>query len=361
MNTLRLPAEWELQEAIQIAFPSRQSDWLDYWKEIVPCYLNIIKVISSYQPLIIVCDEENELRDYLEDADLSNIHIVEMPINDTWARDHGAITVEQGGEFLIYDFMFNGWGLKFAADKDNLITKQLWEKGIYNTNDLVIPDLVLEGGSIESDGKGTLLTTTNCMLSPNRNPHFTQEEIEEKLIELFNLKRVLWLEHGHLQGDDTDAHIDTVARFCDEKTIAYVQCTDVDEVHYMSLRKMEEELEQFKTLDNEPYKLIPLPMADAIYAPDDDRRLPATYANFLILNEVVLMPTYGIEQDDTAISQLQKAFPDKNVIGIDCKALLLQHGSLHCITMQYPKGSLKLDNINTKTTEVLDLDEEVEQ
>ena len=342
MSTVRLPAEWEPQDAIQIAFPSKQSDWLDYWQEVIPCYVNIIKVLSAYQPLIIVCDDEDELRLHLQHIDLSNITIVEIPINDTWARDHAAITVQEGNDFLIYDFMFNGWGLKFAADKDNLITKQLFEKGIYNSTKLINPDFVLEGGSIESDGMGTLLTTTNCLLSPNRNPHFSKQEIEHKLIKLFGLKRVLLLENGHLLGDDTDAHIDTVARFCDENTIAYVQCTDENEIHYTDLKKMETELQQFKTLDNKPYQLIPLPMADAIYAEDDNRRLPATYANFLILNDVVLMPTYGVAQDESAIQQLQKAFPSKKVIGIDCRALLLQHGSLHCITMQYPKGSLKL-------------------
>lgn len=342
MNSLRLPAEWEPQDAIQLAFPGRNSDWIDYWDEVVPCYINIIKVISSYQKLIIVCDNESELRNYLSEIDFSNIHIFELPINDTWARDHAAITVQQENAFLIYDFMFNGWGLKFASDKDNQITGKLMQKGIYKAKDIIIPDLVLEGGSIESDGMGTLLTTTNCMLSPNRNPHYSKQQIEEKLIDLFGLKRVLWLENGHLLGDDTDAHIDTVARFCDERTIAYVQCTDVNEVHYNDLKKMEDELKATKTQDNQPYHLIHLPMADAIYAPDDNRRLPATYANFLILNDVVLMPTYDLPQDDLAISQLQKAFTERKVIGINCKALLLQHGSLHCITMQYPKGSINL-------------------
>ena len=346
MSTLRLPAEWEPQDAIQIAFPSRISDWLDYWDEVIPCYINIIQVLSSYQPLIIICDDINEFRSNLGEIELPNVYILEMPINDTWARDHAAITVEKGNEFLIYDFMFNGWGLKFAADKDNLITKQLFEKGIYNSKKLIIPDLVLEGGSIESDGKGTLLTTTNCLLSPNRNPHFSQQEIENKLIDFFGLKKVLWLENGHLQGDDTDAHIDTVARFCDEKTIAYVQCTDMDEVHYPSLKKMEEELQQLKTSANQQYQLNPLSMTDAVYADDDNRRLPATYANFLIMNEVVLMPTYDVEQDTIALTQLQTAFPNKPVIGIDCKSLLLQHGSLHCITMQYPKGSINFEELN---------------
>ncbi|MFN8237010.1 MAG: agmatine deiminase family protein [Chitinophagales bacterium] len=341
----RLPAEWEPQDAIQIAFPGRQSDWMDYWEEIIPCYIRIVKVIASYQPLIIVCDNREEVLAYLSGSDMSNIYLVELPVNDTWARDYGAITVQSEGGFVIEDFMFNGWGLKFAADKDNRITRQLWDKGIFGAAPIHVPDLVLEGGSIESDGKGTLMTTSNCLLSPNRNPHLNRKQIEEKLTQLFGLKRVLWLENGHLLGDDTDAHIDTVARFCAEDTIAYVQCTDSNDVHYTSLKMMEEELQLFRTANDAPYRLIPLPMADAIFAPDDQRRLPATYANFLILNEVVLLPTYNVPQDAAAIAQLQKAFPDKQVIGVDCSALLLQHGSLHCITMQYPKGSIHFQSL----------------
>lgn len=343
MSRLRLPAEWEPQDAIQIAFPSRNSDWNQYWDDIIPCYLNIIKILSSTQFLIIICDNENELRNHLTSFDLSNIKIIEHPLNDTWARDYGAITVESDSNYQVYDFMFNGWGLKFAADKDNLITSHLWNAGLYNAARRIVPDLVLEGGSIESDGKGTLLTTTNCLLSPNRNPHFSKHEIEEKLISLFGLKRVLWLEHGHLEGDDTDAHIDTLARFCDDKTIAYVQCTDELNPHYFGLKKMELELQHFKTSENKNYDLIPLPMADATFAPDDNRQLPATYANFLIMNDLVLLPAYNLPQDSLALSQLQRAFPNKKVECIDCKALLLQHGSLHCITMQYPKGSINFN------------------
>jgi len=340
MSELRLPAEWEPQDAILIAFPSVKSDWLQYWDKIIPCYINIIKIISSYQPLIIVCDDDVELKSHLHAVDLSNIKIIQTPINDTWARDFGAITVQKDNSFVVYDFMFNGWGLKFASDKDNLINRHLFEKHIFNTKDFLVPDIVLEGGSIESDGKGTVLTTTNCLLSPNRNPHLTQNKIEQKLKDLFGLERVLWLGSGHLIGDDTDAHIDTVARFCDEHTIAYVQCTDRNEVHYVDLKKMEMELNQLKTIDGQSYRLISLPMADAVFASDDNRRLPATYANFLIMNEVVLMPTYQLRQDEEAINQLQTAFPSKKVIGVDCSALILQHGSLHCITMQFPKGSI---------------------
>jgi agmatine deiminase len=340
----RLPAEWEPQDATLIAFPSKQSDWTDYWDEIIPCYVGIIKVLSGYQPLIIVADAVEEVKAYLTGIDLSNMTFYEIPVNDTWARDFGAITLETAEGFYVCDFMFNGWGLKFAADKDNLITRHLWNTGLFNAAAYSIPDLVLEGGSIESDGKGTLLTTTNCLLSPNRNPHLNRQQIEEKLTALFGLKRVLWLEHGHLEGDDTDAHIDTLARLCDENTIAYVQCTDVNEIHYEPLKMMEEELKQFRTAQGLPYQLIPLPMCSPVFAPDDGRRLPATYANFLIMNDVVMMPAYNLPEDELALHQLQKAFPGKKVKGVDCSALLLQHGSLHCITMQFPKGSLNLRN-----------------
>lgn len=345
MNTVRLPAEWEPQDAILIAFPSAKSDWFTYWDDIISCYVNIIKVLASYQPLIIICDNEDELRTFLKDQDLSNIKIIKQNINDTWTRDYAAITVQRDEEFVLYDFMFNGWGLKFAADKDNQINKHLWETGLFNAKDIIIQDIVLEGGSIESDGKGTLMTTSNCLLSPNRNPHLSKDFIEEKMKNIFGLQQILWLENGHLVGDDTDSHIDTLARFCDENTIAYLQCTDPNAMHYADFKKMEMELKEFKTLDGKPYELVPLPLTEAIFAKDDNRQLPASYANFLIMNDVVLMPTYNVPQDAVALEQLQKAFSksSKRVEGIDCRALILQHGSLHCITMQFPKGSIKMN------------------
>ena len=162
---------------------------------------------------------------------------------------------------------------------------------------------------------------------------------------IFGLQQILWLENGHLVGDDTDSHIDTLARFCDENTIAYLQCTDPNAMHYADFKKMEMELKEFKTLDGKPYELVPLPLTEAIFAKDDNRQLPASYANFLIMNDVVLMPTYNVPQDAVALEQLQKAFSksSKRVEGIDCRALILQHGSLHCITMQFPKGSIKMN------------------
>lgn len=346
MITYRLPAEWERQDAIQIAFPPKDSDWAPYWKEVVPCYLNIIHTISKYQPLIIVTENASEIKALLGAYDKDKIFFIEMPLNDTWARDHGAITVQSyNGKFSILDFVFNGWGLKFAADRDNLITDKLWNAGVYKAQEKIIAHMVLEGGSIESDGNGTILTTSQCLLSPNRNPHMCRTDIENHFRKYFGAERVLWLENGELEGDDTDAHIDTLARLCDEHTIAYVACEDKSDSHYHSLKAMEEELKKLKTADGNPYKLVGLPMPDAIFAPDDQRRLPATYANFLIMNEVVLVPTYRVTQDNEASEQVQNAFPNHQIVGVDCRALLLQHGSLHCITMQYPAGSINFEQL----------------
>ena len=287
-----------------------------------------------------VCADKNVLLSKLGKCKVENILFAELPANDTWARDHGAITVIIDNRPVLYDFSFNGWGLKFAANLDNQITPKLVALDLFS-KDVVYNNLlhfVLEGGSIESDGKGTLLTTKNCLCSVNRNQHLSKEQIEEYLIDIFGLKQVLWLSSGYLAGDDTDSHIDTLARFCDEMTIAYVKCDDPTDEHYLALKVMEEELKSFRTLNQEPYRLIPLPMADPVY--DDNIRLPATYANFLIMNEVVLMPFYHSLLDSIAQQQFQKIFTGREVIGIDCLPLLKQHGSLHCVTMQFPKGVL---------------------
>ncbi len=334
----RLPAEWEPQSAVQFTFPHKNTDWAEVLDLVTPCFVEAIQTVSRYEKVLVVCDNVEEVQSKLLHANQENIILVEIPSNDTWARDHGGITIFEDEKPVILDFIFNGWGLKFAADKDNLITRRLFDKNIFKIQDIRYGGMVLEGGGIESDGQGTLLTTTQCLLSPNRNPHFSQAEIEAKLIELFGLQRILWLNNGHLVGDDTDAHIDTLARFCNENTIAYVQCNNPADEHYISLQKMEQELQAFRQLNGEPYNLIPLPMTSAIYDPNDGHRLPATYANFLIINGSVLMPTYNVPEDAQALTQIQNCFPDRIVIGIDCSALILQHGSLHCVTMQYPVG-----------------------
>jgi len=332
---IRLPAEWEAQRAVQLTFPHEGTDWADILEEVRPCFVTIAETISRFQPVIVVCRDENATRYLLRNARQDNLILVEADSNDTWARDHGGITVTgKDNQPVLLDFVFNGWGLKFPADKDNLITRILHKKGVLK-GEIQHGGLVLEGGAIESDGEGTLLTTTECLLSPNRNPHLSKYQIEQKLKKLFGLERILWLHHGYLAGDDTDSHVDTLARFCSPDTIAYIQCNDPEDEHFDALKKMEVELNGLRKRNGKPYHLVALPWPDACYAPDG-HRLPATYANFLIINGAVLVPTYAVSQDESALNIFRKLYPDRAVIGIDCRPLILQHGSLHCVTMQYP-------------------------
>ena len=341
----RLPAEWEEQSFVQLTFPHKDSDWKDDLEIVIPVFIEIVNQITRFEEVLLVCKDKSATKKLFHNLDkkqLDKITFAEIDSNDTWARDHGAITVfethVEKTEKIHLDFTFNGWGNKFEASKDNLITQKLKEEN-YLKNKVKNIDFVLEGGSIESDGKGTILTTSECLLSKERNPSFSRGEIEENVKSYFGANRILWLENGALEGDDTDAHIDTLARLCSDDTICYVAPpTDKTDSHYESLKKMEEELQNLKTSNNTLYNLIPLPFASAVYHEEDNRRLPATYANFLIINEAVLVPTYQDEKLDTlALSQVQKAFPNREIIGINCLPIIRQHGSLHCLTMQFPK------------------------
>ena len=340
-NQIILPAEWTEQDFVQLTFPHANSDWAYMLDEVEACFVEIAREIVKHQNLLIVCRSEKEVREQLKQINTSRITFVELPSNDTWARDHAGITIFENGKRKILDFTFNSWGMKFAANFDNQITRGLFEKGIFgkNTSYENRKDFILEGGSFESDGEGTLLTTAECLLSDNRN-NKSKAEIETILTETFGLKQILWLNHGYLAGDDTDSHIDTLARFCTPHIIAYVQCSDKEDEHYEELKKMEAELQTFRTLDGKPYKLVPLPMADAVC--ENGERLPATYANFLIINGAVLLPTYNSPKDEVAKQQLQKAFPNREIVGINCLSLIKQHGSLHCVTMQFPKFEINL-------------------
>ena len=340
-RTYYLPAEWHRQGYIQLTWPHAGTDWNYMLEEVETCFLNLAREIASRQPLLLVAPEFPKA---LEETEYkSNIRFVPCPTNDTWARDHGFITLlQKDSSPLLLDFCFNGWGMKFAACKDNLINSHVFKSGLLNGDYINCRNFVLEGGSIESDGNGTLLTTSTCLLAPNRNDTMTRKDIELYLMERFNLRQVLWLDYGYLAGDDTDSHVDTLARLCPDNTITYVQCTDKNDEHYGALRTMEEQLKTFRTPDGDPYRLLPLPMADAVYD-EDGERLPATYANFLIMNKAVLYPTYAQPENDARAAQvLAEAFPGREIVGVDCCALIKQHGSLHCVTMQYP------DSIKTK-------------
>ncbi|WP_283388996.1 agmatine deiminase family protein [Barnesiella viscericola] len=341
-SAILFPAEWYPQSGIQLTWPHEETDWAYMLDEVTTCYIELAREIARRERLLIVTPHPEQVKRLLQGVvDLEAVTFAQCPTNDTWARDHGGITLFCDGTPAIYDFKFNGWGLKFAANYDNLITSTLCRQGRFNARYENRLNFVVEGGALESDGAGTLLTTSECLLSPNRNGEWSQARIEEYLKETFGLQRVLWLDHGYLAGDDTDSHIDTLARFAPGNTIVYVQCTDPTDEHYEALRRMEEQLRTFTTLEGAPYRLLPLPMADAIYD-ENGERLPATYANFLIMNDAVLYPTYRQPANDRAAAQvLQQAFPDREIVGIDCSPLIRQHGSLHCVTMQYPKDVLR--------------------
>ena len=388
------PAEWFPQSGVQLTWPHAATDWAPILGEVDDCYVHIaLEILLRNELLLIVTPEPARVQELLHERIparlLPHVCYFECSTNDTWARDHAFLTLMSEAGPRLLDFQFNGWGLKFPSNLDNQINRRLAsvaplaevcsgegpsKSPLHGTYESHL-DFVLEGGSIESDGCGTLLTTSVCLLSPNRNPLLTRDEIEHRLLHYFHAERVLWLDHGYLAGDDTESHIDTLARFCPGSTIAYVQCTDPADEHYEALRAMEQQLRSLMlpsssalppsmqasssalplspqppssiapgdaVVENGPqglYRLLPLPLPSPIYDPDDGHRLPATYANFLVLNGAVLLPTYGQPAtDDLARSQLQKAFPKYDIVPIDCRVLLRQHGSLHCSTMQYPVG-----------------------
>ena len=333
---LRLPAEWEPQDAVLLAWPHELTDWEYMLDEVRACYVNIAKAIVKHARLIVVAPDCSDAKATLSNIADGEVEFIEIDTNDTWARDFGAIlTVDRNGETIVNDFKFNGWGLKFAANLDNLVTRKMWEKGVWPGRYNNCLGFVLEGGSIESDGQGTLLTTSECLMSPNRNGDLSKEEIEQRLRETLGAERVMWLDHGALAGDDTDSHIDTLARLAPEDTILYVGCDDQEDMHYEELKKMEEQVLALRRENGMPYNCIALPLPDAIYD-EDGERLPSTYANFLILNDAVLVPIYGQKRkDELALQMMKIVFPNHEIVGIDCNALIKQHGSLHCVTMQF--------------------------
>ena len=336
-----LPAEWYTQSGVQLTWPHKDTDWAYMLEEVQACFVNIAGEISKREKVLIVTPDIEDVKRQVEGkVNMENVVFFSCETNDTWARDHAFITMMGDENPLLLDFKFNGWGEKFEAVLDNAINKQLYKSGIVKGDYGDHSSFILEGGSIESDGKGSILTTESCLLASHRNQPLNKMDIEERLKNFFQADQILWLKHGHLSGDDTDGHIDTLARFCPNDTIAYVQCTDKNDGHYEALLKMEEELKELRTLDKRLYRLLPLPMTDAIY--ENEERLPATYANFLVINGAVLYPTYNQpEKDAKAGDVLKQAFPKEEIIGIDCRALIKQHGSLHCVTMQYPAGIIQ--------------------
>ncbi|SFC04141.1 agmatine deiminase [Kushneria avicenniae] len=341
--------EWTPQQAIMLSWPGHDSDWSSMLEAIETTFITLIEVIARYQHVLVTLPDD-DTRQRLATI-LANLGVPEhrrslviAPGDDTWARDHGPLTIIDNETPLLLDYRFTGWGGKFPAERDNALNRALAEQDIFAPAMQNLQEIVLEGGGIETDGRGTLMTTRSCLLNANRNAHLDQTGIEAHLKTHLGVDRILWLDNGYLEGDDTDSHIDTLARFCDEQTIAHVCCDDPLDPHFEALNAMERELMAFRRPDGEPYRLIPLPWPRACFDPEDGHRLPATYANFLIINGAVLMPAYADPADFVALQALSKAFPERDIIPIDCRQVIRQHGSLHCLTMQLPTGSLKAIN-----------------
>ena len=339
MPSVFLPPEWAPQSSVMLTWPRRDGDFACHFEAVERNFTAIAVAIARHENLHVnVAQDAPGLAARLVAAGVPNerLQVYAIPNDDVWARDHGPITVMRDGKLLHLDFTFNGWGGKFPAERDNALTGRLITVGAWKAPVETV-DFVLEGGAIEVDGTGTLLTTERCLLAPTRNPSLDKAAIEKVLRDKFGVSRILWLKHGDLLGDDTDGHIDTIARFCDAHTIAYQGCEDRDDPHYADLAAMAAELAAFRTAEGKPYKLVPLPLPAAMHDPDDGRRLPAGYANFLIINGAVLVPVYGDAKNDAiALERLRPCFPGREVVPIECRALIHQYGSLHCVTMQIP-------------------------
>lgn len=343
MTTPRLPAEWEPQDAIFLVWPHKDTGWNDRLEDLEQLYEALVSVICDFADLVIAIPESQieRVRNRLAvmDVPLEYVYFYPSSSNDTWARDIGPITVQTKQGMRLLDFVFNGWGQKYTFDLDNKLTKTLYDQSAFPSAQYESVNFVLEGGSIETDGKGTLLTTRSCLLNKNRNSGLSKEQIEQQLKSAFGVKKINWLESGYLAGDDTDGHIDVLARLCPNNTIVYTACDDEQDEHYADLKRMEAELSAMTDADGQAYRLLPLPWPGALYG-DRDQRMPASYANFLIVNEAVLVPIYDALSDEDALDVVSQAFPGYEIFGIPCSSLIERGGSLHCITMQLPEGVL---------------------
>ena len=340
-----------------MAWPQANSDWLDILSIAEPAFIELASTISHLQPLIIICqndDQQAYIRQQLQmaaqldyPAKFTNIRFCAIPSNDCWARDFGPISVIRDGQPQLLDFQFNGWGERYPSELDNRINYELAANDLFSAP-LIAQPFILEGGSVEFDGAGSLLTTRRCLLADNRNlrqrPELqtaTQQQrwIEQQLKTWLPIERVLWISNGFLQGDDTDGHIDNLVRFTSADSLVFLSCEDPQDPHYQTLAAMHAELAALRTLDNNAYRLHPLPLPQGQYSRIDGRRLPASYLNFLLLNDAVLVPQFADPADAQALARIQHCFPERTVIGIDSRGFIEQNGGIHCLTMQLAAGT----------------------
>lgn len=335
---LRWPAEWEPQEAVWISWPHRQDLWQGGLSTLLSRYVELCEAISSQAEVRINAASSLHpgIRQLLEQRHIQNYQLFDHPTNDVWCRDHGPIFVQrEDGLLQIADWEFNAWGAKFSPwDQDNAIPS-------HTAASLKLPRLhsqmVLEGGAIEGNGSGLVLTTEAVLLNPNRNPAWSQHDVEEEMKRLLGCTHIFWLGRG-IEGDDTDGHIDDMVRFVGPEAAVSIIEQNPHSPHYRNLAENNERLQDLRTPSGSRVEMIPLPMPHPLVARNWRlEQLPASYANFLICNQRVIVPIFCQEkEDDHALGILRECFPGKEVIGIDARQFVLEGGAIHCITQQQP-------------------------
>lgn len=341
-GALRLPAEWEPQAAILLAWPHADTDWAANLAAVEQSYIALVSAITEFQAAIVLVASAEvgaRARVALDAAGVPRHRwrSIVLDYDDTWLRDSGPITLVGDDGFVLLDFAFTGWGGKFAAARDDGLIKTLVTRGLFRRAQHRRINWALEGGAIESDGAGSVLSTRRCLAQ--RHPHSSTDELVDKLRTHLSAERVLLLESGALEGDDTDAHIDTLARFAPADAIVYQSCTAHDDPHFAELAAMADELRALRTRGGRPYTLHALPFAQPI-TDASGRRLAASYANYLVVNAGVLVPAYSDPADALAANVIGQAHPGRRVVQVPCRPIIEQNGSLHCLTMQLPLGVL---------------------
>jgi agmatine deiminase len=335
-----MPAEWELHEATWLSWPHKEASWPGAFEPVPGIFVELTRHLSESELVRInVADQDfaERVRGLLSrgGVDLGAVRFHFNPTDDSWCRDHGPIYVvrDVGGkrERAINDWGYNAWGNKYPPyDNDDVVPTRIAEE---MGEVLFTPGIVMEGGSLDVNGRGTLITTEACLLNPNRNPQSNQAQIEQYLKDYLGVTNILWLGEG-IVGDDTDGHIDDLTRFVSAETVVTVIEDDPQDENFQLLLENYERLLKMKDQDGRPLQVVKLPMPGAIYF--DGQRLPASYANFYLANKSVLVPTYRHANDEKACAILQELFPDRRVIGIDCTQLIWGLGSIHCVTQQQP-------------------------
>jgi agmatine deiminase len=333
------PAEWHQHKATWLSWPHKEESWPGKLPTIYPKYCEFIKVLTEGELVRINVKDElmaafAKQQLMLIDTDLTKVEFFEFGTNDAWCRDHGPAflinpTTKQK---VIVDWGYNAWGDKYPPfDLDDVIPTKI---GKHYGIDVFHPGIVMEGGSVDFNGAGTILTSRACLLNPNRNPHLNQQQIEEYLYNYYGADQILWVGDGII-GDDTDGHIDDITRFVNEDTVVTVIEENKTDENYHILQENLAELKTMRLLNGKQLNIIELPMPDPVIY--DDQRLPASYANFYIGNAAVVVPTYRCDKDDKALEILQGCFPDRKVVGIDSTDIIWGLGSFHCLSQQEPE------------------------